>query len=176
MPDQYVLDAFRRLELAPRDRPPVMAEIDLVSSHTPWAPLPRRVDPGALGDGSVFDPMPAQGPRASVVWRDAAVIRAAYAQSIVYSLDSLTSFVRDSGDDDLVVIALGDHQPARVVSGQGAGHDVPVTVIAHDPAVLARIAGWEWQPGLRPSRDAPVWPMDAFRDRFLTAYGPAARP
>jgi len=22
-----------------------------------------------------------------------------------------------------------------------------------------------------PRPDAPVWPMDAFRDRFLTAYG-----
>ena len=23
-----------------------------------------------------------------------------------------------------------------------------------------------------PGPHAPVWPMDAFRDRFLTAYGP----
>ena len=35
MPDQYTLSAFHRLELAERDRAPVMAEIDLVSSHTP---------------------------------------------------------------------------------------------------------------------------------------------
>ncbi len=41
MPDQYTLDHFRRTELAPTDRRPVMAEIDLVSSHHPWAPLPR---------------------------------------------------------------------------------------------------------------------------------------
>jgi hypothetical protein len=25
---------------------------------------------------------------------------------------------------------------------------------------------------MRPHPNAPVWPMDAFRDRFLTAYGP----
>jgi hypothetical protein len=24
---------------------------------------------------------------------------------------------------------------------------------------------------MNPGPDAPVWPMDAFRDRFLTAYG-----
>ena len=30
---------------------------------------------------------------------------------------------------------------------------------------------WGWQAGLRPNAGAPVWPMDAFRDRFLTAYG-----
>jgi hypothetical protein len=49
---------------------------------------------------------------------------------------------------------------------------VPITIIAHDPAVLDRISGWGWQAGLRPRPDAPVWPMDAFRDRFLSAYGP----
>ena len=31
---------------------------------------------------------------------------------------------------------------------------------------------WGWQPGLRPAPDAPVWRMDAFRDRFLSAFGP----
>ena len=31
--------------------------------------------------------------------------------------------------------------------------------------------GWGWQPGLRPSAAAPVWPMDAFRDRFFGAFG-----
>jgi len=53
----------------------------------------------------------------------------------------------------------------------GASHDVPVSVVAKDPAVLNRIGGWGWQPGLRPSTAAPVWPMDAFRDRFFRAFG-----
>jgi hypothetical protein len=26
--------------------------------------------------------------------------------------------------------------------------------------------------GMRPSPQAPVWPMSAFRDRFLGAFGP----
>jgi len=43
--------------------------------------------------------------------------------------------------------------------------------------VLNRIGGWGWGKGLRPSLHAPVWPMSAFRDRFLTAFGsqPATR-
>jgi hypothetical protein len=45
-------------------------------------------------------------------------------------------------------------------------------VITRDPAVLHRIAGWGWQAGLNPGPAAPVWPMHAFRDRFLTAFGP----
>jgi phosphatidylglycerophosphate synthase len=172
MPDQYTLAAFQRLELDRRDRVPVMAEIDLVSSHTPWAPLPRMVSWDAVGDGSVFDPMPSEGSSPATVWRRPADVRRAYAQSIAYSVDALTSFVRRADDPDLVVVALGDHQPATVVSGTRASHDVPVTVIARDPAVLDRIAGWRWQPGLRPSPTAPVWRMDGFRDRFLEAFGP----
>jgi hypothetical protein len=56
------------------------------------------------------------------------------------------------------------------VSGTTAGHEVPISVIAHDPAVLRRIRGWDWTTGLRPADDAPVWRMDAFRDRFLDAF------
>jgi hypothetical protein len=169
MPDQYTLSAFQRLEL---DKPhaPVMAEIDLVSSHTPWAPLPRMVDPSQVGDGSIFKGMPAQGQSPTVVWRDGNQVRAAYGQSIQYTLSALTSFLQTSPDKNLVLIVLGDHQPATIVSGQGADHDVPITIIARDPAVMDRISGWGWQDGMLPNSQAPVWPMDAFRDRFLTAY------
>ena len=71
-----------------------------------------------------------------------------------------------------MLVVLGDHQPHSYVTGSDAGHDVPISVIAHDPAVLDRIDDWGWQDGLHPTPDAPVWQMDAFRDRFLTAYGP----
>ena len=48
---------------------------------------------------------------------------------------------------------------------------MPISVIAHDPQVMDRIAGWGWQDGMLPSPQAPVWPMASFRDRFLTAFG-----
>ena len=47
---------------------------------------------------------------------------------------------------------------------------MPVTIVARDPAVLNRVAGWGWQQGLKPDPAAPVWPMEAFRDRFLTTF------
>jgi phosphatidylglycerophosphate synthase len=169
MTDQYVLSAFQRNELAPKHEP-LMAEIDLVSSHWPWAPLPKMVKWSDVGDGSIFDPMPAQGQSYDEVWSDPALVQAAYGQSIEYTMNTLVSFVQNYGDDNLVVIALGDHQPATVVSGNGASHDVPISIIAHDPAVMKRIAGWGWQDGLRPNPQASVWRMDSFRDRFLTAY------
>jgi hypothetical protein len=172
MPDQYILSAFQHLELANPQHAPVMAEIDLVSSHTPWAPLPDLLDWGRVGDGSVFDTMDRRGPSPEAVWRDPRDLRAAYGQSIEYSLNTLVSFVQMQHDDNLVLIVLGDHQPATIVSGPGASHDVPITIIAHDPAVTNRISRWGWQEGMGPGPDAPVWPMDAFRDRFLSAYSP----
>lgn len=172
MPDQYTLAALNRLELARTDRAPVMAEVDLVSSHHPWTPLPHLLDWGDVGDGSVFDRMPQQGASPETVFRDPDRVRSVYGQSIEYSLESLISFVQTHPDPDLVLVVLGDHQPHSYVTGQGAGHDVPVSIIAHDPRVMDRISGWGWQAGLRPRPDAPVTRMDTFRDRFLAAYGP----
>lgn len=169
IPDQYTLKHFADHELA-RDDQPVMAEIDLVSSHTPWAPLPRLVPWSDVGDGSVFALQPAQGQSATDVWQDPDRVRRAYGQSIEYSLGALFDFLREADDPNLVLVVLGDHQPATIVSGHGAGHDVPISIISKDPTVFASIEGWQWQDGISPEPDAPVWPMDAFRDRFLDAF------
>lgn len=172
MPDQYVLSAFHRLELAKSDRAPVMAEIDLVSSHHPWTPLPHLVPWDRVGDGSIFAGMPARGESPEVAFRNPDKVRALYGQSIEYTLNALFSYVATYRDPNLVLIVVGDHQPHSYVSGVRPGHDVPISIIAHDPAVMDRISGWGWQEGMLPSPAAPVWPMDAFRDRFLNAYGP----
>ena len=37
-------------------------------------------------------------------------------------------------------------------------------------SVFEAITSWQWDAGVRPSRDAPVWPMDRFRDRFVSAF------
>ncbi|GAA4657841.1 sulfatase [Amycolatopsis dongchuanensis] len=172
MPDEYTMEKFQQLELAKPDHPPLMAEIDLVSSHWPWAPLPRTVGWPAVGDGSVYGPMPSQGKQIPDVWSSPENVRAAYGDSIQYSLNTLISWVRTYGDDNLVLVFLGDHQPNTSVTGsEQASRDVPITIVAKDPAVLNRISDWGWQPGLRPDRTAPVWPMSAFRDRFLSAFG-----
>ncbi|GAA1919256.1 CDP-alcohol phosphatidyltransferase family protein [Nocardioides marmoribigeumensis] len=174
VPDQYTLDWFARHELTPGDRRPVMAEIDLVSSHHPWAPLPRLVPWDRVGDGSVFHGMPQQGESAAEVLADTRRVRSAYGRSVEYTLRTVVSFLARSGGD-LVVVMLGDHQPHHYVSGAHPGYDVPVTLIAKDPAVVRRAAGWGWEPGLLPSRQAPVWRMDAFRDRFLAAFAEPTR-
>lgn len=173
MPDQYTLAAFERLELAP-GHAPVMAELDLVSSHEPWTPLPRMVDWNEIGDGSVYDGMPAEGLAPEDVVGDPDRVRSLYAESIRYSLTALFSWIGTfhAEDDDLVVLLVGDHQPTSIVAGPDASYDVPVSILARDPAVIEQVASWRWDDGLVPTPDAPLWRMDAFRDRFLGAFGP----
>ena len=171
MPDQYVLEALQRLELAKRHRPPLFAEVDLISSHAPWTRIPRLIPWDDVGDGSIFHRVPVEESTRAALFGDSKRARAAYGHSIEYTMSTIVSFVQHYGNDKTVVVLLGDHQPATIVTGQGASHDVPISVIAHDPKVMDQIAGWGWQDGLRPSPQAPVWPMDAFRDRFLGAFG-----
>jgi hypothetical protein len=170
VPDQYTLSTMHRLERAAPGHDPVMTEIALMSSHGPWAPLPHEVGWDELGDGSVFASIAESADPATAVWSEHNRIRQAYAQSVAYSLQSLLSYVEDYGGDNLVLVFLGDHQPAPVITGEGASRDVPITIVAHDKAVLDRISSWGWQEGLKPGANAPVWPMNSFRDRFLAAF------
>jgi hypothetical protein len=174
MPDQYTLSRFEGTERSPRNRQPVMAEITLVSSHAPWEPIPRLVSWSEVGNGSIFDAMAAPGdPPEAILTRNPTRVRAAYRVSIEYSLGSLISYVETYGDDNLVLIFVGDHQPSPIVTGHGASRDVPISIVARDPSVFEGITSWGWQQGLKPDPQAPVWRMDAFRDRFLTAFGTA---
>jgi phosphatidylglycerophosphate synthase len=169
MPDQYTLAAFQRNELTPGHKP-VMAEIDTTSSHIPWAPLPTMVPWNKVGNGSIFDPQPAESESAATVWRSNNTVKQFYGQSIQYSLKALTSWVTELNDPNLVLIFMGDHQPHTAVSGPGATHEVPISIVTRAPSVLRQMASWHWQNGLLPNLGAPVEPMDAFRNQFLNTF------
>ena len=171
IPDQYTLQALDQRELARPSHRSVFAQVVLDSSHSPWTPLPHLVPWGDLGNGAIFAPMTRNAASAVTVVGSVKRASAAYAQSIKYTLSALISFLARSDDKNLVVIALGDHQPAPVVSGYLATHNVPVMILARDQHVIDRMSGWGWQSGLLPNPSAPVWPMDKFRDRFLNTFG-----
>ena len=171
MPDQYMYAALQRLELSKTHRRPLFAEVDTVSSHAPWNRIPQQIPWSEVGNGSVFNRIPMWREPDSVWWHPKPT-KAAYARSLEYSLNVLISFVQHHANKNLVLVVLGDEQPLPIVSGQNASHDVPISIIARDPSVMKRIKGWGWQSGLLPSPHAPVWPMSALRDRFLSAYGP----
>jgi phosphatidylglycerophosphate synthase len=172
MPDQYVFAALQRLELGKTHRKPLFAEVDLVSSHAPWTRIPKLIDWNQVGDGSIFEHQPVDTVTRADLFSHHDKVRAAYGRSVEYSMGALVSFVQHYGKKNLVLIVLGDHQPAKVVSGDDPTHNVPISIIAHDPKVLQAISSWSWQPGLLPSPKAPLWRMSSFRDRFLGAFSP----
>jgi hypothetical protein len=151
-----------------------MAEIDLVSSHYPWAPLPAMVPWNKVGNGSVFDPMPARGETRLSILGSASKERQGFGKSIQYSLQALTSWVTELNDPNLVLILLGDEQPAAPVNSVGANHEVVISIIARDPSVSRQIAPWRWHGGLLPGPSAPLERMDAFRNQFLDAFSKAS--
>jgi hypothetical protein len=161
MPDQY---AFAKLQAAERGpgHAPVMVEMDLTSSHFPWRAWPQPVGWDVAGDGAVFT---AQKPT-----ERSGNARADYLNSIKYTLTTVLSYLQTYGDDNLVMVFLGDHQPAASAAGDDRRREVPITIVAKDPKVLERISSWGWTPGLAPGPDAQVLGMDRFRDRFLTAF------
>ncbi|MDF3297405.1 CDP-alcohol phosphatidyltransferase [Streptomyces tropicalis] len=176
MPDQYALQSFQRLEHGRKRDKPLMGFVILTSSHQPWAPIPRMVGWDQLGDGSVFKGIEAAGTKPADIITDPTRSRQEYGKSIQYSVTALTQWLERYGNDNTVLVFLGDHQPISRVSGNHASRDVPCAVVAKDPKVLDRISGWGWTDGLRPAHNAPVWRMSAFRDRFLTAYGSVPHP
>jgi len=123
-----------------------------------------------VGDGSIFDPMPAL----SKPSRNPNTMRLFYGQAMQYSLQALTSWVTELNDPNLVLIMLGDEQPDAPISIPGrTSHELPISIIAHDPSVVRQIAPWHWQDGLVPGDSAPNEQMSVFRNQFLDAFSTA---
>ena len=99
-------------------------------------------------------------------------MRAAYGESISYSMTALVSYLRTHPDPERVVVVLGDHQPSLEVTGDNPSHDVPITVLSQDPAVMSRTATWGWQDGLRP---APTPRCGAWTSSATASWPPTPR-
>lgn len=175
VPDQFTLAALQRLELAHASAAePVMASVELVSSHAPWTPVPGRLlNWSTAGDGAAYDALPRTGPDQSLVWRDPATARSAYAGSVAYALEALVSFLTTYGDGRTLTVVLGDHQPAPLVTGPARSHDVPVSVVGPPDLVARASVAWGWADGMVPAVGSPAWPMQDFRDRFVSTLGDA---
>ncbi|MBW8725283.1 MAG: hypothetical protein JF625_09045 [Inquilinus limosus] len=171
MPDQYTLAAYDRWQ---RQQPkPLFSEVVLVSSHAPWTPVPAMVDDWSkIGDGSLYRTLPATGGTPEEVWSDPDTIRAQYGLSMAYSLRAVLDYAGRVMGDHTLMIVLGDHQPAPIVTGPGTPRDVPVHVFSRDADLVARFREWGFVDGLNPPATGPVAPMATFRDAFTRSFSP----
>src|SRR5205085_1916588 len=137
IPDQFSLARVDALEVSRASRPPLFVFFPTISTHFPFSPMPpyqpdwsrifarRPFDAAQIIDAYAHEP-------------DWKTFSPGYVAAITYDFACLAGYLRQKRDHDLVLIVLGDHQPAAVVSGEGAPWDVPVHVIASRPALLQR--------------------------------------
>ena len=169
MPDQFT---WSYLEQSIRTDPrPVFAELGLISSHAPWTPiLPVLDDWDSIGDGSVFAPWEDAGERPEDLWRHLESIQEHYALSVDYAIHAMTGYAERYVDDHTLLMVLGDHQPAPLITGDNASRAVPVHVISRDPLLVRPFLDWGFRAGSLPDLDRPAPRMDAFRDWFVRAF------
>jgi hypothetical protein len=134
IPDQYSLAKLDSVALGARPRSPVFVFFPTINTHIPFRPTPpyqpdwmRVLGPHPFDDAAVAASV-AQSPD----WTSLGV---PYAESFVYTLRYLGGYLRARPEADVVLILLGDHQPAASVTGVGARWDVPVHVITSRGAV-----------------------------------------
>lgn len=171
MPDQYTLAFLQRAERTgrPAGTPPLFAEVALISSHAPWTPVPELIeDWSTIGNGAIFDRWIDRGEPPGVVWADPDKIRTQYVLSVDYSLQVLERYAADFVNEETLLIVVGDHQPAPVITGEGASRAVPLHILSGDRRLVDRFIGGGLTPGMRPDPGSPVPPMDRFRGWFLS--------
>ncbi len=172
MPDQFTWSFFQE-RIREAGSGPLFAELGLISSHAPWTPiLPVLEDWDGIGDGAVFSRFEGAGERPEELWKDADRVRQHYARSVEYALHAMTAYAERYVDDRTLLIVMGDHQPAPLITGEGAVWDVPVHVISGDPALLEPFLAWGFEEGAWPDPDPELATlgMDHFRDWFVKAF------
>ncbi|TVP49069.1 MAG: alkaline phosphatase [Halomonas sp.] len=157
MPDQFTLDYAQRNLMG---EGPLFAQIALISSHAPWTPiLPVIEDWSLIGDGQIFAPWETAGDPPEVLWQEIERIRDHYAWSVDYSVKVTGRWAERVVDDNTLMIALGDHQAAPLITGDDASAAVPVHIISGDPALLEPFLARGFVPGtlppLEPTEDVP---------------------
>lgn len=169
MPDQYTWSFLSQVAQREGGARPRFTTVALISSHAPWTPILPVLDGAAVGNGAVFGAYRGSGESPAQLWRDPARVREHYARSLDYALAVAERFSIRELPPDTVLILLGDHQPAALVTGNAAPRSVPIHVLAADPALLQPFLDWDFVPGLLPDTARPH-PMEAFRDWFVQAY------
>ena len=166
VPDQWTLK--KALEVVDAEpHPPQFTQIVLVSSHTPFAPVPPYVE-----DWSDVGPYKGIAQEEwNRIYRDPDWwhLEAPYLQSVKYDLKALAGWLRQLKGQPLVII-LGDHQPPGFVSGAEAPHTVPIHVLSRDEDLVLPFANIGYVAGALPPEAGPFKGMESFLPDFLSLF------
>jgi hypothetical protein len=153
IPDQFALARFEQLHPRGADEPPRFVFFPTITCHFPFSPVPpyqpdwqRVLSDKPFDAGDV-----ARAESEQVAWLN---MFPDYLRMVEYTYRWLGGFLRQSEPRETVFILLGDHQPTANISGEGASWDVPVHIVARDPALLKRFAEQGFHAGLNPPRQS----------------------
>jgi len=150
MPDQYTWHYFQQRVRA-RAQGALFAELALISSHAPWTPiLPVLPDWESIGRGEVFREWADAGLAPGQLWRDRDRVRAHYAEAVAYALRTAGAWARRYLGEEALLILLGDHPPAPLITGETDSRAVPVHLISADRALLDPFTAHGFRRGLEP--------------------------
>ena len=154
MPDQFTLASLERQLLTP-PRARRSSPRSPSSPRTPPGPRSRRCCPGTRSATARSSTAYATaGDPPEVVWRDPDRVRAQYRRSARLRAPHRRGFAARRAARPPLLVVLGDHQPAAFVSGDPAAATSRSTSSA-PRALLARLDGWGWTPGLIPGARRP---------------------
>jgi len=166
IPDQWTLK--KALEVTDGEpHPPQFTQIVLVSSHTPFAPVPPYVED--RNDVGPYKSIAQQ--EWTQIYRDPDWwhLEAPYLKSVRYDLKALAGWMRQLKGQPLVII-LGDHQPPGFVSGSEAPHTVPIHVLSRDEDLVLPFARLGYVAGAFPPSAGAVKGMESFLPDFLSLF------
>ena len=168
IPDQYSLARIPRRELSSSSRAPVFLVAATINTHLPFRPTPPfQPNWGQILTGNPFSPEQTSASLARPVdWAD---IGGGYVDSLAYTMTYLASYLEEKAPGNVVMVLIGDHQPATIVSGKAAGFAVPVHVISDRRDILEALTSGGFQPGLTP-RQPSLGPMHELTAVLMRAF------
>lgn len=174
IPDQYSLGHTQENVLSKVDGP-LFFNFHMVSSHAPWQVIPeiqddwRSIETGEAPEGHdeqfrlatpgeemISRVRRYQRKDPQYMWMgyaDALKIDA-YAAAVKYDLELLTRYL-EGMERDAIVIIMGDHQPP-ILSREDSSFDVPMHILARDPALLEEFRAQGFVDGLNLNSGRPT--------------------
>jgi hypothetical protein len=174
MTDQFTLAQMDRLEVDRAPRGPLFVLFPTISTHIPFTPTPPyQPDWDRMLTDTPYDVKDLETAYdRQPDWLD---LGPSYADAVSYEYRTLEGYVRKQAGRDVVIVLIGDHQPAAAVSGRNASWDVPVHVIATRRAVLDRLERRGFRPGMTPQHPG-LGPMHGLTPVVLEAFGEPRSP
>jgi hypothetical protein len=177
IPDQYTI-GYVHDRVLPELEPPVFAFFHLATSHMPWPGSPRLMDRWEQWNGAPGAQRPVFGTRTTeseVAMRVSRFKRRTreglgkdptpgqhqrYLDTVLFDLQAIARQQLAGAERRTLIVIYGDHQPPIVANEDDP--DVPIHLVASDPALLEPFLGHGFVPGFRPRGEATVLHEDLF--------------